>query len=33
MALAMLTTVPVVVLFFVTQRRVLSGFLSGAVKG
>lgn len=33
MALATLTTVPVVVLFFITQRRVLSGFLSGAVKG
>ena len=33
MALATLTTVPVIVLFLLTQRRVLSGFLSGAVKG
>jgi ABC-type glycerol-3-phosphate transport system permease component len=33
MALATLTTLPVVVLFILTQRRVLDGFLAGAVKG
>lgn len=33
MALASLTVVPVVVLFLLTQRHVLSGFMSGAVKG
>ena len=33
MALATLTTVPVIILFLVTQRRVLGGFMTGAVKG
>lgn len=33
MALATLTTVPVIVLFVLTQRRVMTGFLAGAVKG
>jgi ABC-type glycerol-3-phosphate transport system permease component len=33
MALATLTTIPVIVLFILTQRRVLGGFMSGAVKG
>jgi ABC-type glycerol-3-phosphate transport system permease component len=33
MALATLTTVPVLVLFVLTQRRVMSGFLAGALKG
>lgn len=33
MALATLTTVPVVILFVLTQRRVLGGFMTGAVKG
>ena len=33
MALATLTTVPVIALFLATQRRVLGGFMTGAVKG
>jgi multiple sugar transport system permease protein len=33
MALATLTTLPVIVLFILTQRRVLGGFMTGAVKG
>jgi ABC-type glycerol-3-phosphate transport system permease component len=33
MALATLTVVPVVVLFLVTQRRVMDGIMAGAVKG
>lgn len=33
MALAALTSVPVIVLFILTQRKVMSGFLAGAVKG
>lgn len=33
MALATLTCLPVIVLFLLTQRRVMSGFLAGAVKG
>ena len=33
MALATLTVLPVVALFLATQRRVLSGFMAGAVKG
>jgi ABC-type glycerol-3-phosphate transport system permease component len=33
MALATLTVIPVVALFLLTQRRVLSGFMAGAVKG
>ena len=33
MSLATLTTVPVMILFVLTQRRVMSGFLAGAVKG
>jgi ABC-type glycerol-3-phosphate transport system permease component len=33
MALAALTTVPIILLFLVTQRRVIGGFVAGAVKG
>lgn len=33
MALASLTCLPIIVLFLLTQRRVMSGFLAGAVKG
>ncbi len=33
MALATLTCVPIILLFLLTQRRVMSGFLAGAVKG
>lgn len=33
MALASLTCVPIIVVFLLTQRRVMSGFLAGAVKG
>jgi len=33
MALSALTTVPIVVLFLLTQRRIISGLLAGAVKG
>ena len=33
MALATLTTVPVIVIFLLTQRRILDGFMVGAVKG
>lgn len=33
MALATLTSLPVIVVFVLTQRRVMSGFLAGAVKG
>ncbi len=33
MALATLTVVPVVALFLLTQRRVMSSFMAGAVKG
>ncbi|MBS7701122.1 MULTISPECIES: carbohydrate ABC transporter permease [unclassified Chelatococcus] len=33
MALATITVVPVVVLFLVTQRRVMGSFMAGAVKG
>jgi ABC-type glycerol-3-phosphate transport system permease component len=33
MALSTLTTVPVIILFVLTQRKVLDGFLAGAVKG
>ena len=33
MALATLTTLPVVFIFLLTQRRILDGFLAGAVKG
>ena len=33
MALATLTTLPVIILFILTQRRVLGGFMTGAVKG
>ncbi len=33
MALAALTTVPVVVVFLLTQRRVMTGMVAGAVKG
>jgi multiple sugar transport system permease protein len=33
MALATLTTAPVMILFVLTQRRVMSGFLAGAIKG
>lgn len=33
MALATLTCVPVIIVFILTQRRVMSGFLAGAVKG
>lgn len=33
MALAALTTVPIIVLFLFTQRQVIGGFVAGAVKG
>ena len=33
MALAALTTVPIIILFLFTQRRVIGGFVAGAVKG
>ncbi len=33
MALAALTTVPIVILFLLTQKRVIGGFIAGAVKG
>ena len=33
MALAALTTVPIILLFLFTQRRVMGGFVAGAVKG
>lgn len=33
MALATLTTLPVVVVFLLTQRRVMQGMAAGAVKG
>ena len=33
MALAALTTVPIIALFLLTQRRVIGGFVAGAVKG
>ncbi|MFC0406922.1 carbohydrate ABC transporter permease [Roseomonas elaeocarpi] len=33
MALSTLTTLPVIVLFVLTQRKVMSGFLAGATKG
>lgn len=33
MALAALTTLPIVVLFIVTQKRVIGGLIAGAVKG
>ena len=33
MALATLTTVPVVVVFVLTQRRVMQGIAAGAIKG
>lgn len=33
MALAAITTVPIVILFLLTQRRVIGGFVAGAVKG
>jgi ABC-type glycerol-3-phosphate transport system permease component len=33
MALATLTVLPVVVLFLITQRRVMDGIVAGAVKG
>jgi ABC-type glycerol-3-phosphate transport system permease component len=33
MALATLTTVPIVALFLATQKRVIGGFVDGAVKG
>ncbi|WP_226781212.1 carbohydrate ABC transporter permease [Oceaniglobus trochenteri] len=33
MALAAITTVPIIVLFLFTQRRVIGGFVAGAVKG
>ncbi len=33
MALAALTTIPIVILFLLTQKRVIGGFIAGAVKG
>ena len=33
MALATITVIPVVVLFFITQRRVMDSFMAGGVKG
>jgi ABC-type glycerol-3-phosphate transport system permease component len=33
MALSVLTTVPIIILFLLTQRRVIGGFVAGAVKG
>jgi multiple sugar transport system permease protein len=33
MALSAITTTPIVILFFLTQRRIISGLLAGAVKG
>lgn len=33
MALATLTTVPVIIVYLLTQRRVMEGMISGAVKG
>ena len=33
MALSTITTLPVVVVFFLTQRRVMQGMTAGAVKG
>ncbi len=33
MALSTITVIPVVVAFFVTQRRVMGSFMAGAVKG
>lgn len=33
MALAALTTIPIVILFLLTQKRVIGGFVAGAVKG
>jgi ABC-type glycerol-3-phosphate transport system permease component len=33
MALAFLTTIPVIVVFLLTQRRIVSGLMAGSVKG